>query len=189
MGMAANVGQASNYDVFLIDYALCPEGTILEGFEDAVRSVEWLVLSSGLVDSSAQVSMLGISSGGGVSLHVSQMMANTVGHPIKSQALICPWVHYDWQNLYPSMLANTVQDLIVTQRCQEYVSPISPSMAGGLATRLTVSPLGKKMAKKTKTLIICSAHEVTADEDYALYQQMVDEGVDVEINVKEWMCH
>lgn len=133
----------------------------------------------------------GISSGGGLALRLCQQMVAT-GNPdlqLASSILLCPWVHYDWENLYPSMHENIVHDLVVTQSVYEYVVPLAETMAGGKENRLTVSPLGDSCSGLCPTFILASTHEVTYDEDAALAKKCKDAGVDVEFFTKEYLCH
>ncbi|GMH64778.1 hypothetical protein TrLO_g4859 [Triparma laevis f. longispina] len=191
IGLAESVALSADCDVFLADYRICPENTIFEASEDVRNCYEWLVLESGRVGSGKQVSILGISSGGGLALRLCQQMVAT-GNPdlqLASSILLCPWVHYDWENLYPSMHENIVHDLVVTQSVYEYVVPLAETMAGGKENRLTVSPLGDSCSGLCPTFILASTHEVTYDEDAALAKKCKDAGVDVEFFTKEYLCH
>ena len=62
-------------------------------------------------------------------------------------------------------------------------------MAGGVENRTTVSPLGKSMKGVCPTLVVCSEHEATTDEDLALYEKMKKEGVDVTLHSYKYLCH
>jgi len=79
--------------------------------------------------------------------------------------------------------------LVVTQQVYNYVLPRSPEMAGGVENRTTVSPLGKSMKGVCPTLVVCSEHEATTDEDLALYEKMKKEGVDVTLHSYKYLCH
>jgi acetyl esterase/lipase len=143
----------------------------------------WLVEESGRVKSGDQVSVLGISSGGGVALSLIQKMAaKPKKYQPRAAVLISPWVHYDWENLYPSLSENAAHDLIVTQQVFNYVLPCSPQMAGGVENRTTCSPLGKSCEGVCPALIVCSEHEATTDEDLALFDKMKKQGVDVTLH-------
>ncbi len=195
VGLAETVAKAVDCDVYLADYRLCPESTIVEATEDVVNCYKWLVKKSGRVNSGSQVSILGISSGGGLALRLQQIMAAEIqddkdcGLQPRSSVLICPWVHYDWETLFDSMIENHKHDLVVTQSVFDYVVPLSERMAGGKQNRTTVSPLGKEMKGCCETLILCSEHEVTWGEDYALKEKMEKSGVKVTFLSWKYMCH
>ncbi|GMH58188.1 hypothetical protein TrRE_jg1330 [Triparma retinervis] len=192
IGLSESVAAPLSADVFIVNYRLCPESTIDDAVSDVVAGYSWL-LSSGRVSSGSSIQVLGISSGGGLAVRLCQVLAAT--RPPEdmpaSQALICPWVHYDWHSLYPSMLGNHVHDLVVTQSVYEYVNrrDVIMAMVGGEENRLKVSPLGKSMKGLPRTLTVCSKHEVTCDEDEALHEKLGKEGVEAKLLQREYMCH
>mmetsp|Transcript_25975 Transcript_25975/g.48997 ORF Transcript_25975/g.48997 Transcript_25975/m.48997 type:complete len:395 (-) Transcript_25975:84-1268(-) len=191
VGLAESVALAADCDVFLADYRICPENTIFDASEDVRACYEWLINESGKVASGSQVSVLGISSGGGLALRLCQQIAATKDPKLQlaSSILLCPWVHYDWENLFPSLKENVVHDLIVTQAVYDYVVPLAETMAGGAENRLKVSPLSDPCTGICPTFILASTHEVTYDEDLALYEKCKAEGVDVQFFTKEYLCH
>ena len=67
--------------------------------------------------------------------------------------------------------------------------PRSAEMAGGEQNRTLVSPLGKSMEGLCPTLIVCSEHEATTDEDFALFNKMKKAGCNVEMQSMKYMCH
>ncbi len=146
--------------------------------------------SSGLVpsgDGRRHVSTLGISSGGGVALHVCQSFSGKQSP--RRQVLVCPWVNYDWENLFPSMDGNSCHDLVVTQAVNDYVKGLTERMAGGAEHRTTISPLGKSMAFSTETLVISSENEVTFDEGAELVRKIRGEGGSVEFFTQKYLAH
>ncbi|GMI38395.1 hypothetical protein TeGR_g12360 [Tetraparma gracilis] len=190
LGLAESVAKAVNCDVYLAEYTLFPEGSIIDASKDVEECYTWLVEESGRVKSGDQVSVLGISSGGGVALSLIQKMAaKPKKYQPRAAVLISPWVHYDWENLYPSLSENAAHDLIVTQQVFNYVLPCSPQMAGGVENRTTCSPLGKSCEGVCPTLIVCSEHEATTDEDLALFDKMKKQGVDVTLHSYKYLCH
>lgn len=194
VGLAESVAAPLESDVFIVNYRLCPESSINDALKDVVAGYKWLI-SSGRVRSGVDVQVLGISSGGGLAVRLCQVLAADKGFPKENmpgaQVLICPWVHYDWHSLYPSMINNNVHDLVVTQSVYEYVNrkEVILAMVGGESQRLKVSPLGKSMSGLPRTLTVCSKHEVTCDEDTALHEKMRKEGVEAKILQREYMCH
>mmetsp|Transcript_20128 Transcript_20128/g.41932 ORF Transcript_20128/g.41932 Transcript_20128/m.41932 type:complete len:400 (-) Transcript_20128:42-1241(-) len=191
VGLAESVALRAGCDVFLADYRICPEHTIFDASEDVWACYSWLVQKSGLVSSGSQVSVLGISSGGGLACRLCQQVVSSGDRSLQpaSSILLCPWVHYDWENLFPSLTENVMHDLVVTQSVYEYVVPLAETMAGGAENRLKVSPLGDPMEGVCPTFICASTHEVTYDEDKALHEKMKAAGVDVEFYTKEYLCH
>jgi len=105
-------------------------------------------------------------------------------HPLRLASLV-----EDWENLFPSLKENVVHDLIVTQAVYDYVVPLAETMAGGAENRLKVSPLSDPCTGICPTFILASTHEVTYDEDLALYEKCKAEGVDVQFFTKEYLCH
>ena len=104
VGLAESVAEAANCDVFLAEYTLCPEGSIVDAVRDVQNCYEWLLDDSGRVTSGSQVSVLGISSGGGAALDLIQKMsAKAAKYQPRCAVLISPWVHFDWENLFPSL--------------------------------------------------------------------------------------
>ena len=191
VGLAEKIGLLSNHDVFLLHYSLCPEHTIHDAFRDATVGYKWLLESSGRIpggNGRLHVSTLGISSGGGVALHVCQSFSGKQA-PNK-QVLVCPWVHYDWLDLYPSMELNAAHDLVVTQSVNEYVKRLTKVMAGGEEHRTSISPLGKSVKfDGTRTLVVASEHEVTFDETAALVIKIKEVGGHVELYSKPFLPH
>ena len=43
VGLSESVSKDSNADVFLVDYRLCPENTIVDALEDVVRGYKWMM--------------------------------------------------------------------------------------------------------------------------------------------------
>merc|ERR1711871_1802789 len=193
VGLCESVSKPIEADAFIVDYRLCPESTIIDALDDVVKGYVWLV-ESGRVKGGEDIQVLGISSGGGLAVRLGQEIRDK-GYPKSympaGQVLICPWVHYDWHSLYPSMIHNNHHDLVVTQSVYEYVNDPSVilAMVGGEDNRLKVSPLGKGMEGLPRTITICSEHEVTTDEDVAMHEKMVKEGVDAKLLQKKFMCH
>ena len=69
--IAAHYGRETGKNVMIVNYKLCPEGTIENASDEVINAYEWL-LASDYVDSAADVSVLGISSGAGLAVKLMQ---------------------------------------------------------------------------------------------------------------------
>ena len=194
LGIAEQFAKDAGCDVFLVDYGLAPEHNIWDASEDVRQGYDWLVSESGKVSSGKQVSIVGISSGGGLAVRLCQELAKKKAKRDKkfgaaSLVLISPWVHYDWENLFDSMKQNTHHEIIVTQAVSDYITPMAEVVAGGAKFRTKVSPLAYSMEGLPTTFLLSSMHEVTWDEDKALHEKCVKANVDVTFHTVKYLSH
>lgn len=193
--LAANYADKTNSSAFVVNYKLCPEGTVENAVEDVIDAYNFL-LASDYVDDASNVTILGISSGGGLAVRLMQHIALNKefygGVTVKNAVLICPWVNYDIENLPKSLVENTVHDLIVHQGVFSYVIPFGPRMAemsDGKSNYRKVSPIFHSMKGLPKLCVISSDHECTSDETYDLVEKCRKAGVEVKHHSQKYLCH
>jgi len=190
--LANHYGKAAGKNVFVVNYQLCPEGAIMDAFADVLNAYEWL-LASDFVDTAEDITVFGISSGGGLALKLMQHIhaSEDFDEQVSAGVLICPWVNYNIDNLPRSLKENTKHDLVVHGGVYDYVLPLASAMAmvDGAPQYKTVSPIFGSMRGLPNLLVISSNHEVTTDETYELVGKCKEAGVNVVHHSQNYLSH
>lgn len=181
LGLAERYGRRCGCDVFLVNYRRCPEHYVEDAEEDCWRAYCWLTKRV----PSSRICLLGISSGGGLSVRTMQRCVSEGVSLPAGAALLSPWVR--WTTPAASMLANQHVDLIVTPRVVAQVLALQEGMFRDPQRKR--SPLHEPLKGLPHLYVSVSSHEACVDEDLAFVQKAKASGVVVDLRAKDFLPH
>jgi len=191
-------------DVFIPDYRLVPEHHLDDALHDVALAFEYLIYKRGVRPE--DVTLCGISSGGGLATMLLQALARSwrerdergyadgpdatdesSGVPAMpaGAVLIGPFVDYTKPS--GTMKEYVKHDLIVNQSVYDVGIPYLETILGG--HRLAASPVYGSFAGLPPLCIVVSKHEVVYDQAMLLAERAEEQGVDVTVGVWKYMCH
>mmetsp|Transcript_27311 Transcript_27311/g.57480 ORF Transcript_27311/g.57480 Transcript_27311/m.57480 type:complete len:584 (-) Transcript_27311:117-1868(-) len=183
-------------DIFIPDYRLVPEYHLDDAVHDVTLAYEYLIYERGILPEN--VTLLGISSGGGLVVLVLQALAKSrrayedgkIGSYVPMPAggvLMCPFV--DYTEPKGSMREYIKHDLIVNQAVYEEGIPYLEKVLGCHENRVRASPCYCDFYGLPPLCICVSQHEIVYDQTMLLAKRAEDHGVDVTVGVWKYMCH
>jgi acetyl esterase/lipase len=200
LDIAEKIGQQCNYsDVFLPQYRLLPENKFVDALHDVVQAYEYLVTIRGVHPE--DITLFGISSGGGLCVRLMQRIAeyrriaakdkdakvNPLLELMPSGAvLMCPFVDY---TIPPgSFREYTKHDLIVNDSVMEEGLPYFATQGDADFLRSN-SPVYRPLDGLPPLCIVVSEHEACYDQIVLLCNNARAAGVEVDLGVWKYMCH
>jgi acetyl esterase/lipase len=184
---AKKISELCNMSVFLPSYRLLPEYSFFDSFQDVIAAYEYLVFEKGV--DSKKVTLLGISSGGGLCVRLMQriQLKNRVKCMMPNGAvLFSPFVEYTTPK--GSFKDYIKHDLIVNESVFEEGIPYFSTL-GGEDSRHNESPVNIAMEGLPPLCILVSEHECCYDQNILLCNRAREAGVKVDLGVWKYMCH
>lgn len=202
-----------NSDVFVPSYRLIPEHTFFDAFHDVVQAYEYLVSVRGV--SPGDITVVGISSGGGLAVRLLQYLAERRGRlGIDSDGerggrrdegerdgegglvgllanpagavLLSPFV--DYTEPKGSFKHYVKHDLIVNQSVFEEGIPYLADL-GDSTVRKNESPVFRSFAGLPPLCVLMSEHECCYDQCTELVNRARADGVRVTVGAWRYLCH
>jgi len=183
---ANKFAQHCKTNVFLPDYRLIPENHFFDALEDVIRSYEYLVKVRNVKP--RNITLLGISSGGGLCVRLMQQIAelNLKEDMMPSGAvLMSPYV--DYTDAKGSFKDYTVHDLFVNEAVFEVGIPYISQQGEGFAAK--ESPSQRSMKGLPPLCLVVSEHECCYDMNIELCNKARKAGVEVDLGIWKFMCH
>ena len=166
-----------NGTVFAPLYPLAPNHTYEETYEIIEK------LYKHLLDMGKPITIMGDSSGGGLSAAFAQYLAaNDLPQP-ENLILISPWVDVSMSGNYDDVEKDPMSGV-------DGLRELGRAWAGDLDMKdYKVSPLFGDVSKLSRTTIFVGTHEQIYHDVVNFYNKLKDNNIDVELNVGEEMNH
>ena len=163
--------------VFAPLYPLAPNHTYEETYEIIEK------LYKHLLDMGKPITIMGDSSGGGLSAAFAQYLAaNDLPQP-ENLILISPWVDVSMSGNYDDVEKDPMSGV-------DGLRELGRAWAGDLDMKdYKVSPLFGDVSKLSRTTIFVGTHEQIYHDVVNFYNKLKDNNIDVELNVGEEMNH
>jgi acetyl esterase/lipase len=214
---AKKLSELCNMNVFLPAYRLLPEYSFFDSFQDVISAYEYLLFEKCM--DSKHVTLLGISSGGGLCVRLMQRIqqCNRVNMMPNGAVLFSPFVEYTTPK--GSFKDYIKHDLIVNEVCcisyflfltisdEKYCSVLILciyiqfvqsvfeegipyfSTLGDEDSRHKESPVNISLEGLPPLCILVSEHECCYDQNILLCNRAREAGVKVDLGVWKYMCH
>lgn len=181
--LAADLAEASNSNVLLIDYRLAPEHPYPAALEDTLTAYRWLIHS--LRFSSDQVAIAGDSAGGNLVLAALVSLRDTGDELPASAILISPYC--DQTQTSPTITTHAAVDPMVSPQLLDTVTQwYAP---GADLKQPLISPLYADLSALPPLLIHVGAAEVLLDDSLQLARQVGLANGSIELKVWQNMIH
>ena len=169
--------------VLALDYRLAPENPYPAALEDALAGYRSLLEDEGIAPQ--RIAIGGDSAGGGLAL-ATMLAARAAGLPLPGAAfLYSPWT--DLAGTGDSLVRNEATDAMISGK---EVHRMSKLYFGAASSRdPLVSPLYGKFDGLPPTLIHVSDTEVLLDDALRLADRAREDGVEVDLRVRERLIH
>lgn len=190
------LAQRCDIDVFIPEYRLLPEYNFFDSFEDTIRAYSYLIQERGVKPEN--VTLFGISSGGGLSVRLLQRIAELQQESSSSivqsellqmpsgAVLLSPFVDYTTPK--GSFKEYTAHDLIVNESVFEEGIPYLRTL-GDDDARHRESPVNRSFANIPPLCLLVSEHECCYEQNIELVNNARNAGVEVDLAVWKYMCH
>ncbi|KAL7543596.1 hypothetical protein ACHAWF_007422 [Thalassiosira exigua] len=185
-------GDGEMRDVFVPDYPLVPERHLDDAIHAIALAYEYLIYERRVRP--ADVTLVGVSSGGGLVVLLFQALAEArrsggkdcVPMPAGG-VLIGPFV--DYTEPMGSMKEYVSHDLIVNQSVYDEGIPYLERVLGSKENRIRASPVYGNFEGLPPLCICVSQHEVVYDQAMTLAKRAEGQGVEVTLGVWKYLCH
>ena len=181
-GFAAELSQAADARVLLVDYRLAPENPHPAALDDATTAYRWLIKATSYP---ALTVVAGESSGGGLTLATLTAL-RAAGDDLPAAAVcISPWV--DMTLTGASLDDNAGLDPFISKLGLEMMS--GAYLQGQDPKTPSASPLFADLNGLPPTLVLVGTNEALLDDSTRLADRARHAGVDVTLNVADDMYH
>lgn len=177
--MVARIARSSEREAFILDYRLAPESPYPAALDDALAAYEALLAEH------QDIVIMGDSAGGGLSMALTEALANTEYAQPSALVLLSPWCDLTCEG--PTITGNKKIDPMLhpdwlTSSAAMYAAETSLTDKG-------ISPLYGDMSGYPRTLIQVGSDEVLLSDATRAEEAMKKAGVDVELQVYDGMWH
>ncbi|MFZ4629172.1 MAG: alpha/beta hydrolase [Blastocatellia bacterium] len=181
--LTMHLARTARRRVLALDYRLAPENPYPAALEDALAGYRALLEDEGITPE--RIAIGGDSAGGGLAL-ATMLAAREAGLPLPGAAfLYSPWT--DLAGTGDSLVRNEASDALISGK---EVHRMSKLYFGGASPRDPfVSPLYGKFHGLPPTLIHVSDNEVLLDDALRLADRAREDGVEVDLRVRERLIH
>lgn len=171
------LAKKANACVYAPVYPLAPNHTYEETYEIVEKLYRYLLTLE------KPITIMGDSSGGGLSAAFCEYLAvNDLPQPDKL-ILLSPWVDISMSGNYDEVEFDPMHGV-------DGLREMGKAWAGDLDLKdYRVSPLFGEVSELSKTAIFVGTHEQIYSDVIKFYEKLIDNGVDAELNVGEEMNH